>query len=377
MKEKLLKHIVCPNCKKDFELKVKKRTNKEVEEGFLKCKKCKSTYMIKQGIPIILSEKKLKDFSKTRKNWENWWRKVRKKSDIDLYEDLWNQAEKNLGGEPLYKKEDLENKIVLDAGCGNGRYIKSHFSKFNCKEIIAVDLGRQVFEAKKQNNSDNTHFIQTDLTNLPFKDEIFDVITSHGVLHHTPKPKKTFYLLSKHLKKNGLMAIYVYHKEWQYFKNHKKSLFLDAIFSVGVLIWQSIRTIISRMPHLIIMFFVYLMAIKATTANILEKNKFTKPIGKLVELIPPFAYLGVNFHERLVRNYDHYSATFNYFQTIEETIDWFEAAGFNDLESVSVPVSIRGRKNRKKDEPTRIKQFKIIEHIEFRKEWERIYEKRK
>ena len=369
MKKRLLDYLCCPACQKEFTLKIKKEQDSEIESGKLICKECKKSYDIIDGVPVILDDKKLKDFSKTRKNWENWWKKVREKSDIDLYDKLWVQAEKNLGGEPLYKKSDFEGKVALDAGCGTGRYIESDFSKYNCKEIIAVDLGRQVFESKKNNNSTNTHFIQADLTNLPIKKEVLDVIASHGVLHHTPDPQYTFSRLSRHLKISGMMAVYVYHKEWAYFKTHKKSLFLDAMYANGVLIWQAIRKVVSRMPHFIIFIFVYIMAAKSTVEA--KTGKF----GKILRLIPPFAYIGVNFHERLVRNYDHYSATFNYFQTIDEVIDWFKKNNFNNLEIVSIPVSIRGIKQKKSQTPLLIKEYPLIEHFEFRKEWEKLYEK--
>jgi 2-polyprenyl-3-methyl-5-hydroxy-6-metoxy-1,4-benzoquinol methylase len=369
--------MCCPDCKENFNLIEKSEKDGEIMSGELFCPKCNKRYSIVEGIPVILDKKKLKDFSKTKKNWENWWKKVRRKGDVDLYDSLWREAEKNLGGEPLYKKELFENKVVLDAGCGTGRYITSDFSKYDCKEIIAVDIGRQVFEAMNNNNSENTHFVQADLTTLPFKKEVFDVITSHGVLHHTPEPRRTFAKLSKHLKIDGMMAIYVYHKEWAHFSAHKKSLFLDATYSCGVMIWQGIRKVVSRLPHFMIKAFVYLMAIKASIEATLEKNKITKPIGKLHRLLPPFAYMGVNFHERVVRNYDHYSATFNYFQTVDEVVDWFKTAGFDNLEITSIPVSIRGIKKEKKsviNMPITIKQYDMIDHFAFRKEWERLYD---
>lgn len=377
MKTRLLRYLCCPNCKKDFKLFVKKRTGGEITSGTLLCEKCNRKYPIIMGVPIILEGKKLKDFSKTKKNWENWWKKIRKKSDIDVYDRLWVQALKNLGGEPLFRRDHFKGKTVLDAGCGNGRHIKSDFSKYGCKEIIGVDLGNQVFEAKRTNNAPNTHFVQADLQNLPFKKGVFDVITSHGVLHHTPNPKETFRRISRHLKVGGMMAIYVYHKEWDYFKAHKKSLFLDAAYACGVFIWLGIRKLVSRMPHIIIRSFAYLMAVKSTIESALEKNKVTRPLGKIIRLLPPFAYLGVNFHERVVRNYDHYSATYNYFQSIEEVIDWFRKANFNNLEITSVPVSIRGIKKSRQEDPLNVKMYNLIEHFKFRKEWDRVYSKLK
>lgn len=378
MKKELLKYLCCPSCKSDFKLEVFEKRDSDVVSGKLFCKHCFKSYDVVDSIPVILDKKQLKDFSKTKQNWENWWTKVREKSDIDLYDKLWNQAEKNLGGEPLLRKKDFENKVVLDAGCGNGRYIKSDLSKYGCKEIIAVDIGHQVFLARENNKElSNVHYIQADLTNLPLKKECVDVILSHGVLHHTPDPKDTFSRLTKHLKVNGLFSVYVYHKEWAYFKTHKKSLLLDAVYANGILIWQGVRKVVSRLPHPLLFAFVYCMAVKSSIVSYLQNTKYLNKLGSALQLLPPFAYIGVNFHERLVRNYDHYSATFNYFFSIDEVVDWFEMNSFNNLEICSVPVSIKGYKQRKHAKPLNIKEYPILGHFEFRREWESLFEKSK
>jgi len=318
----------------------------------------------------------VRDINKTKGNWENWWAKIRKKSDVDLYDKLWIEAEEELEAEPLFVKKDFNKKVVLDAGCGTGRYIP-HFSKFGAKDIIAVDLGKQVFQAWKHDiPKKNLHLVQSDLMNLPFRKEIFDTIASHGVLHHTPNPFLTFKTISKYLKVGGIQAIYVYHKEWWHFSAHKKSYLLDFLYEGGILFWQSIRKVVSRMPHFFIISFCYLLAIKGTCDQYFmnQKNFLLRAVGKLSFMIPPICYIGVNFHERVVRNYDHYSATFNYFQTIDEVVDWFRRSGFNDIEIASVPVSVRGKKTLKK-EPIRMTQYKFVSHFEFRDMWEKFYKK--
>ncbi|NJL43895.1 MAG: class I SAM-dependent methyltransferase, partial [Nitrosarchaeum sp.] len=252
----------------------------------------------------------------------------------------------------------------------------SDFAKFGCKEIIAMDLGTQVFEARKlTKHLPHVHCIQGDLMNPPFKEGVLDVIASHGVLHHLPSPREGFLRLSKLLKIGGMMAIYVYHKEWQYFKTHKKSLLWDWLYATGTLVWLGIRKVTSRLPHPLLFLWVYLMAIKSTVESLAEK--LWKPAGSALRMIPPFAYIGVNFHERLVRNYDHYSATFNYFHSVDEVVDWFAEGAFDQVEIVSVPVSIRAWKTEKVQKPLTIRQWPYLQHFAFRQEWERLYSKRR
>lgn len=349
--------------------------NKDIKEGLIRV----GRNVLKIKDFVLINETALvKDVNKTKRNWENWWKSIREKSDVDLYDKLWIGAEHKLGAEPLFVKKDFENKVVLDAGCGTGRYLPL-FSKFGAKEIIAVDLGRQVFEAWNQDiPKENLHLIQSDLMALPLKREIIDTIGSHGVLHHTPDPYKTFKKLSTHLKYGGTQAIYVYHKEWWHFSAHKKSYLLDVLYDIGILVWQSIRKIMSRMPHFVIISFCYLLAVKGTFEQKLmnSKNRFLQVLGKIFFSIPPICYIGVNFHERVVRNYDHYSATFNYFQTIDEVEEWFRKAGFNDLEVASVPVSVRGIKS-KSSKPLRVTKYRFISHFQFRDMWEKIYKNAK
>ncbi|NQZ85564.1 MAG: methyltransferase domain-containing protein [Nanoarchaeales archaeon] len=327
---------------------------------------------------VLINETAIvKDINKTRNNWENWWTKIRKKSDVDLYDKLWVESERKLDAEPLFVESDFKNKVVMDAGCGVGRY-EPLFSKFGAKNIIAVDLGKQVFKVYSQEMpKENIHPVQSDLMSLPFKKEIFDTVASHGVLHHTPNPYKTFKNISNYLKIGGVQAIYVYHKEWWHFSAHSKSYFVDFAYSTAILIWQSIRKITSRMPHWFIIGFCYLLACKGTVDQSLKNSNsnFLQILGKISFSIPPICFIGVNFHERVVRNYDHYSATFNYFQTIDEVTEWFRLAGFSDLSVASIPVSIRGTKYSKIQEPIKISLYKYISHFEFRELWERMYKK--
>ncbi len=346
--------------------------NKDIKNGSMKVGD--RVFPIKDFV-LINNTALVRDINKTKGNWENWWAKIRKKSDVDLYDKLWVKAEEKLGAEPLFVKKDFKNKVVLDAGCGTGRYLP-YFSEFGAKEIIAVDLGKQVFAAWNQDiPKKNLHLMQSDLTCMPIKKEVLDTIGSHGVLHHTPDPYYTFKKLSEHLKVGGTQAIYVYHKEWWHFSAHKKSYLLDFMYEGGILLWQSIRKVVSRMPHWFIISFCYVLAVKGTIEQVMMNSGIGifRFIGKVFFSIPPICYIGVNFHERVVRNYDHYSATFNYFQTIDEVADWFKRAGFNDLEIASVPVSMRGKKTNKK-EPLRMTQYRFVSHFEFRDMWEKFYQ---
>ena len=59
-----------------------------------------------------------------------------------------------------------------------------------------------------------------DLNKIPFKLDIFDIIYSWGVIHHTPDPRFTFNNISKLCRVNGRFGIYVYKQNPDYKYNN-------------------------------------------------------------------------------------------------------------------------------------------------------------
>ena len=86
---------------------------------------------------------------------------------------------------------ELAGRLVLDAGCGGGRYARlvgSHGAK-----LIGVDLSAAVVKAATLCETlPNVMILQADLLELPVADSAFDLVYSIGVLHHTPDPRARF-----------------------------------------------------------------------------------------------------------------------------------------------------------------------------------------
>ena len=78
------------------------------------------------------------------------------------------------------KKSDINNKIVMDAGCGNGRYTNEtmRIAETNCI-ILSVDASISALKVAKKNNyrnSDKIIFLNASLDNLPLKENSIDSI---------------------------------------------------------------------------------------------------------------------------------------------------------------------------------------------------------
>jgi 2-polyprenyl-3-methyl-5-hydroxy-6-metoxy-1,4-benzoquinol methylase len=103
-------------------------------------------------------------------------------------------------------QNDLAGKLVLEAGCGAGRFTEILLKK-NAK-LVSADISAAV-EVNIENFpvSANHIGIQADINDMPFADETFDVVVCLGVIQHTPDPEQTIRNLFQLVKKGGTLLI--------------------------------------------------------------------------------------------------------------------------------------------------------------------------
>jgi SAM-dependent methyltransferase len=114
-----------------------------------------------------------------------------------------------------WKPTDLEGRLVLDVGCGAGRFAEIVLA--DAGKLVAVDFSSAV-EACRANlsaQSMNLLALQADIHHLPLRAGSFDFIYCFGVLQHTPDPASAFAALPKLLKPGGRLAIDVYPWLWR------------------------------------------------------------------------------------------------------------------------------------------------------------------
>ncbi|PIP16337.1 MAG: hypothetical protein COX46_02845 [bacterium (Candidatus Ratteibacteria) CG23_combo_of_CG06-09_8_20_14_all_48_7] len=110
--------------------------------------------------------------------------------------------------ETLFQPAELNGRVVLDAGCGQGRY--SRIAAGFGARVIAVDASVSVEKAKKISQDFDIEYLQADLFQLPFQPGTFDYIYCLGVLHHTKDPSSGLKKLSIVLKEGGILSFWVY-----------------------------------------------------------------------------------------------------------------------------------------------------------------------
>lgn len=106
---------------------------------------------------------------------------------------------------------------ILDVGCGSALssslFVKSEYWTGDAAWVgadisAAIDVARDRIGCRP-----NTHFVQADALQLPFRDNCFDTIFSEGVLHHTPSTRQAILAVARVLEPGGDFHFYVYRKK--------------------------------------------------------------------------------------------------------------------------------------------------------------------
>ena len=240
---------------------------------------------------------------------------------------------------------ELENKLILDAGCGMGRYTRIAGAMGG--EIFGVDLSQSTLKAyQKTKDNPCAHIMQADLLHLPFREKQFDIIYSLGVLHHTPDPRQAFLNLAHCLNDRGIMAIWVYGTAGNFRdfttnplrderRRYLKSDVLKRVHwltvSLREKVFKAVRLLTTRMYLPLLYLLCYPLA----------------ALGK----IPLLKYLTASVHTdwrvRLQENFDWFSPRYQSHHTKEEVLGWFSEVRLNDITLLKhgfVPkVGMRGK----------------------------------
>ena len=110
-------------------------------------------------------------------------------------------------------REEVEEKTVLELGCGNGSLLV-HLTKWRPSRIVAVELGPSAEVAEKnmaETDYRSYSIVRADLTT--FSSDGFDLVYCIGVLHHLANPDKGFDSVLKNVKPAGRFHCWVYARE--------------------------------------------------------------------------------------------------------------------------------------------------------------------
>lgn len=108
--------------------------------------------------------------------------------------------------------EDIRNKKLLDAGCGTG-----WFSKLSSERgaiVTSMDLGENLLA--RVASKCNSERIVGSILDIPFQDNVFDIVISSEVIEHVPDPFKAMEELFRVLKPGGTLILTTPNKIWYF-----------------------------------------------------------------------------------------------------------------------------------------------------------------
>jgi SAM-dependent methyltransferase/uncharacterized protein YbaR (Trm112 family) len=305
VKKELLEILCCPIEKASLTLKNETLKNNEIYSGKLICSKCNKEYSIIKGIPVMLINAEDNQTLDSVEQWGFQWTDESLNKNTKYYDDDFLDLEYQEWNLP---ENWLNDKIILDAGCGNGRHTKI-LKRFKFKQCVAFDLSEAVYALADKEEFKDVHLVRADMALPPFPNEYFDFVLARQVLQHTKNPQNSIKKLAELVKKSGIFVGSLY-KTPENFLTYFKLKFIGCL-----------RNIFKIFPKKFIYYFTWL-------SIPFYKYKILKPLGRFFFIQSKYDQTP-NFTWNL--NHDQYIAGYQYTFTRKKAIEFFENAGLTDL----------------------------------------------
>jgi SAM-dependent methyltransferase len=289
---------------------------KEQEDGY-GCPSCGRQYPAVRGVLRFVDPHSYAD------SFGYQWHKF---DQTQLDQGGRNLSERDFRRKTGLKPEDLQGKLVLDVGCGMGRFAEVA-TRWGAR-VVGIDLSAAA-EVAARNLADREFVaLQADVFALPFALESFDYIYSMGVLHHTPDCEKAFKTLPQYLAPGGGIAIWLYsgYNKWYRFSDlyrrftrRMSAPVLHGILRVAVPLFYWLDRGLRVIPLA------------------------GRPLAGFIHHVFP-----VNRHPnpemRVLDTFDWYSPEYQSKHTYEQVFRWFEDSGLEDLTVGELSIGVRGKK---------------------------------
>ena len=347
MRERLMDFLCCPiSGSSKLELHVFEREDDHILEGVLHAKDAGRFYPIVDGVPRMLPpelyfnptfetrhRKKLRalgweppvesvegdEFRELKQEtsavygfeWTRWDRHGWVPRGTPLPEEVDRFFQKS-----LLRPEEIRGHVVVDAGCGNGRY--AYTAAQHAGEVIGLDLSAAV-ESSFKNLRDlpNAHVVQGDIMRPPIKRDAIDHVYSIGVLMITGDTLRATRSLAELLKPGGTITVHVY--------------------APGNPLWQFNDAWVRKLT---------------TQLSIPANVKLAKKMASAAQWLGRRGWLGyVSLALRMwpedVVNFDWYATPLQTYHTHKEMRGWFQEMGWPVVADQSGRMKIEGGALRK------------------------------
>lgn len=316
MKPRLLQLIGCPMCNGALTLCAgASELEGEITSGELECPACHIKYPIRAGVPRLLpsiSEEEEKTSAAFGWQWSEF---------TEMYEQYEPQFLDWI--HPL-QPDFFKGKLVLDAGCGNGRHA-NYAARYGAREVVGLDLSKAVDTAYANIGSLlNVHIVQGDINHPPFRRPAdggpFDFIYSIGVLHHMPDPAAGFQSLVRFVRPGGAIFAWVYGRE----NNGVVHYFINPLR----------KGLTSRMPPRMLPAVAWPLSVvfQGVVKGVYRPLRHTRAFTALPSHDYLYSLSGFSFRRNYNIVFDHLVAPVAFYLRREEFEGWFQRARLEHIE---------------------------------------------
>lgn len=355
MKTRLASLLNCPGCQSALLLEPGSCQGDEVLSGRLRCSRCRAEFPVRDGIPrFVPGDAYVESFSF---EWKRW-----RLTQMDTPEH--RASETTFQSSTGRRPEELKGKLVLDAGCGAGRYMDV-VARAGA-EVVGVDLSFSVDAARENLRAlPNCHFVQADVLHLPFHPDAFDFVYSIGVLEHTPDTHEGLRSLIRVVKPGGEVAIFVFPRHrltetFRYFPGRVNEVLGQ---DVGFRIPRKLEGLVRRLAPLVD----WTMETSARLERAVTTRLPRRWLYWLCHVAIPLYYLyriplfyplrlitrigmDPDPERRVLDTFDWYSPRYKGTCSFTEARAWFEEASLDEVTLLPRAVAVRGKKKHAPDE---------------------------
>jgi len=198
------------------------------DDQALNCNQCGASYGFDNEIPLLFApnEGQPHDVTGVVKNFyeENPFPNY---DDLDTAESLKEKARRGIFAK-LLDEQIPQGGLVLEAGCGTGQltnFLGLHWNRSVFGSDMCLNSLRLAKGFRDRCQVKSAGFVQMNLFRPAFRENVFDVVVSNGVLHHTGDPLGGFRSISRLVKPGGYVIIGLYNKIGRITTDLRRSLF--------------------------------------------------------------------------------------------------------------------------------------------------------
>lgn len=213
--------LCCPMCRADLELDVYLSDENGVYEGLLTCTACGAQYPIKNALFYLLP-----DVRTAKRNIWSLSAFDNSYQGVGYYKSSYEWREKKgisrvvteydypkVKGKLLKWLKPKNHDLILDVGTGSGYFIFEMMQKYSdvTAWFVGLDVSmehlRWLAYRKGEEKKRNIIAVVGNAEQLPFKDNVFSIVTCTEVLEHVYEPEKAVGETSRVLKTGGRALI--------------------------------------------------------------------------------------------------------------------------------------------------------------------------